>query len=260
MNIVLFTSDDPIYMPRYLEPVFKHRHGSIEEVILTPNDQSLVEDVKRRYAMFGPQAFIRFGLKYMSGKIKDALENSPFPLSPNEYYSVQTLAKQYDIPIRTVSDVNSDSFIHELQEKNPDLFLSIACGQILGEELLSLPPKGCINIHGSLLPKYRGVATSFWVLYHNEPESGVTAHYMTPELDAGEIIEQRRYEIEESDSMHDVYHKLIETGAALALDVLEDVEENEITTSPNEIDKGSYFSYPTAEERNEFLRRGNRFI
>lgn len=260
MKTILFTRDDPIYMPRYLEPIFAEKHESIAEVVLAPNQQSLFEEVKQRYAMFGPWAFFRFGLKYGKGKFLDALDSSKLPKSPERCYSVQTLARDYNIPVQKVDNINSESFLNEIHEKDPDLILSIACEQIMDENLLSIPEKGAVNIHGSLLPEYRGMATSFWVLYHNETKSGVTAHYMTPEVDAGDIIKQYQYEIDQEDTMHDLYLKLIETGGQLAIDVLEDIENGNVETTPNNVENGNYYSNPTAEDRKEFLRRGNRFI
>lgn len=120
---------------------------------------------------------------------------------------------------------------------------------------------GCINLHGSLLPKYRGRATAFWMLFFDEDESGVTAHYMTSELDAGKIIMQRRFLIEDNDTMDDVYEKVVDTGSEMAVELLDLLAAGEeLSTRPNPTEDGEYRSLPSSEERQKFLQHGNRFL
>lgn len=260
MDVMLFTRDDPTYMPRYLEPVLAAHADRIAEIVLAPMRKGLLDEVRERYAMLGPRAFLRYGLKYANGNVLDLAPASVVYPVTGQYYSVRTLAERFDVPLREQPDVNDDDFVEHVRRREPDLLLSIACGQKLGEDLLRIPTHGAVNVHGSLLPKYRGLATSFWVLYHGESESGVTAHYMTPEFDAGEILIQRRYEIEPDDTMHDVYLKLIDVGADVACDVVDGIADGTVETRPNPTEEGSYYSMPTAADREEFLRRGNEFI
>jgi len=259
MNVLLFTHDGPIYMPRYLEPVLEEQADCIDEIILAPMQKSFLEDLSEKYEMFGPVAFVRYGLIYAKGKTLDLLPASTVYQYAGRYYSVKTLAAEYDIPVRKVENVNDEAFVESVRETDPDLLLSIACGQRIGAELLNIPDYGAVNIHGSLLPKYRGLSTAFWVLYHDEDESGVTAHYMTPEFDDGDILIQRKYSIESDDTMDDVYLKLIETGADVAISIIDQIGQESIATTPNNIEEGEYYSRPTSSDRKEFFRRGNEF-
>ncbi|MFC7212825.1 methionyl-tRNA formyltransferase [Saliphagus sp. GCM10025334] len=260
MDVILFTQDDPIYMPRYLEPVFAERSEALSKVVLAPMQRSALEEVRGRFQMFGPSAFFRFGLRYAAGKIAARLPTGPVYRTTGRFHSVRSLAAAYDVPVEEVNNVNDEAFVSEVRELQPDLILSIACGQRMGEDLLEIPKDGAINVHGSLLPKYRGLSTSFWVLYHGEDENGVTAHYMTPEFDSGDIIVQRKYEVRPSDTMHDVYLKLTEVGPTVAVDVIDQVADGTIETRPNNLEEGEYYSFPTRDDRREFRRRGNRFI
>ena len=260
MNIVLLTHDDPIYMPRYLEPVIEEQADRISEVVLAPTQKSFTTEIQDRYIMFGPFAFVRFGLMYVKGKGLDLLPTKFVRQFADRYYSVQGLANAYDIPVREESNVNKNEFVESIRDEEPDLLLSIACGQRLEEPLLEVPKKGAINIHGSLLPKYRGLATSFWVLYNDEDESGVTAHYMTPEYDTGDIISQRKYPISSDDTMHDVYLKLLDVGPKVANSAIEQIAQGSVDPKPNNVDEGEYYTLPNKRERNEFLERGNRFM
>lgn len=260
MKVVLFTHDGPIYMPVYLEPVFEKRASDITDVVLAPSPGTVLDEVREKYEMFGPKPFVRYGLMYAKGMALDLMPPSLDRSLTGRYHSVRSLADTYDVPIHNIPDVNDDSFLDVVRGRDPDLILSIACGQRLGEALLSIPDEGAVNVHGSLLPKFRGLSTAFWVLYHGEAESGVTAHYMATEFDAGEIIHQRRYDIEPDDSMHDVYLKLTEAGANVALEVIDQIESGDVETRPNPVEEGEYYSRPTREDRAEFLRRGNDFI
>lgn len=260
MKVILFTHDDPIYMPRYLEPIVTQRTDRIDEIILAPMDRTTAEEIRIRYQMFGPRAFARFALKYAMGKALDRLPSSTTYRFTGRFHSVRSLASSHDVPIRLVHDINEESFVTRIAERDPDLFLSVACGQIMGEKLLDIPSEGAINIHGSLLPEYRGLSTAFWVLYHDESVTGVTAHYMDSTLDTGSIIEQRAYPIQPDDSMHDLYLKLTAVGARLANDVIDMISDGTVDTKPNDPTAGEYFSRPTAQDRRVFLERGNEFI
>lgn len=260
MKIILFTHDEPIYMPRYLEPIVAQQSDKIDEIILAPMDRTTPEEIRTRYRMFGPRAFTRFGLKYATGKVLDRLPSSMTYRVTGRFHSVGSLASSHDVPIRLVHDINEESFVSRISERDPDLILSVACGQIMGEKLLDIPSDGAINIHGSLLPQYRGLSTAFWVLYHDESVTGVTAHYMDAKLDTGSIIEQRAYPIQPDDTMHDLYLKLTAVGARLANDVIDMISAGTVDAKRNDPEDGDYFSRPTAQDRRVFLERGNEFI
>lgn len=261
MNTLLLTMDEPLYIPVYLEPVLLAHRDSITEIVIAPHpNEGLRETIRQRFRMFGPYHFFHFGSLFALGKVLSKLPNSlSYPLT-GRYYSVITLGEEYDVPVREVSDINAPTFLQEAENMNLDLILSIACNQFVGEDLLSLPDQGAINIHGSLLPKYRGRATAFWVLFYDEEESGVTAHYMTDDYDAGEIVMQRRFPIQEDDTMNDVYWKTVDLGSDIAIDLIDRIKSGKrLERRSNDINKGEYRSLPGKTERREFIRRGNAF-
>lgn len=258
MKVLLLTDDNPIYMPAYLEPVIRNHSDHLTEAVFAPNpNEDFGTMLRKRYRMFGPTTFLRYGFRYAFGTL---LSNLPLDLTA-DYHSVSEIAQEYDIPVRTETDVNRPAFVSSVRNQDPDVILSIACGQLLGEDLLSIPEHGCINLHGSLLPEYRGRATAFWVLYHDEDVSGVTAHYMTREFDGGDIIMQREFSIDNSDTMDDIYRKIVENGSELAVDLLDRlVRGEELPSRPNPTEKGEYRSLPGAKERREFKKSGNYFM
>jgi folate-dependent phosphoribosylglycinamide formyltransferase PurN len=262
MKFLLLTDDEPMYLPRYLQPIIEEHHDLLVEVVIAPHpSDGLKETIKNRFRMFGFLPFLRYGSRFAYGKLLSVLPRSISAKFNDQYFSVQSLVNSYAIPVRTEPNVNSPAFISHVKELDPDVILSIACSQKLNEELLTIPENGAINIHGSLLPKYRGRATAFWVLFHGEEESGVTAHYMANRFDGGDIIMQRRYEIEPDDSMDDVYDKTVEKGSQLAIDLLSALSEGSVPEpTPNPVDEGEYYSLPGQKERREFKRRGNKFL
>src|SRR5262249_23736802 len=100
------------------------------------------------------------------------------------------IARERGIPVIQPDKINTPHGIAALQELQPDLLVVAAYGQILSREVLALPPRGGINVHASLLPKYRGAAPVAWAIYHGETQTGVTIIRMSVHLDAGDILTQ----------------------------------------------------------------------
>jgi methionyl-tRNA formyltransferase len=242
MTVLLLTDDNPMYMPAYLEPVIRTHSDHLTEIVFAPNpNEDFGTMIRKRYKMFGSTAFLRYGFRYASGTLLSKLPSS----LTTDYHSVGEIAREYDVPVRTETDINRSTFVSSVRKQGPDVILSIACGQLLGEDYLSIPDQGCINLHGSLLPEYRGRATAFWVLYHDEDVSGVIAHYMTSEFDSGDIIMQREFNINSTDTMDDVYWKIVENGLELAVDLLDRLARGEeLPRRPNPTDEDEYRRFP----------------
>lgn len=260
MRAVLFTGEEPLYLPRYLAPVLEQHAECFEAVVIAPPARPLAEQVRRQYRTFGPVDFLRMGALFLRGRALDALDavGGFGRRYTGRFHSVRRLAAAHDLPVWRAEDVNDPTFLARVRSVTPDLFVSVVAGQRLGEELLSIPDDA-VNLHGSLLPKYRGRAVAFWPLYYGDERTGVTAHLMTPEWDAGPIVEQRSFALGNDDTVHDVYRRLADTGAELACDLL-DRYPTEFETRPNETTDDDYHTLPTPAERRTFRRRGNAFL
>ena len=146
------------------------------------------------------------------------------------------------------------------EEKKPDLIISFSAPQILKNEILSTAKFGVINVHGSLLPDYRGCLPSFWYLYNQEKIGGATVHYMSAKIDDGDIIEQGRTDISDCKSMFQIMKKTKTLGGELMLQAIQDIQNGTAKRIPNETEKGRYFTWPTVEQAREFRKRGGRLI
>lgn len=262
MRAVLFTTEEPLYLPRYLEPVFDAHADALEAVVFAPSQRPWYYQIRRQFRFLGPRAFPRYAVRFALGRAAARLEKSPLsPVvsavteGPN---AVATLASEHAVPTIRAPDVTDPTFVDRVETIDPDLILSVIAGQRLGPGLLSIPDHA-VNLHGSLLPDYRGRATAFWPLYYGDEETGVTAHLMTEDWDAGPIIDQRRVPIEAHDTMHSLYRKLADTGGELACDLLDSYPSG-LDTRPNRTTPDDYHTLPTPEERRRFRERGGEFL
>lgn len=153
---------------------------------------------------------------------------------------VKVCAEKLEIPVyQPVKLKDSDSY-EIIKELNPDVIVVVAYGQILPENILNIPKYGCINVHGSLLPKYRGAAPIQWSVLNGDKVTGVTTMYMEKGLDTGDILETKEYEIGINDTAGEVFDTLAEMGGRLILDTLEKAEKGELHPIKQDDSKSSY--------------------
>lgn len=147
--------------------------------------------------------------------------------------AVSQVAIEHKIPLlQPVSLKNDPDFLRALQELAPDLIVVVAYGKILPPEVLTLPPRRCINVHFSLLPKYRGAAPVQWALINEEEETGVTTFFLTDKLDTGPILMQRKIPIHEEDNAKILGHRLAIAGAELLIETVEALGLNQVEPVP----------------------------
>src|SRR5947207_1234830 len=131
---------------------------------------------------------------------------------------MKAIADEHGVPVFQPDSINTPEGVAGLQEFQPDLLVVAAYGQILKPDVLAVPPLGGINVHASLLPKYRGAAPIAWAIYHGETQTGVTIIHMSPVLDAGEVLAQEALDILPDENAGELESRLAPIGARLALD------------------------------------------
>ena len=119
---------------------------------------------------------------------------------------------------------NNAQFIEEIEELKPDVICVVAYGRILPEEILKIPKLGCINVHGSLLPKYRGAAPIQWAVINGDKTTGITTMYMDKGMDTGDIILKQEVEIGEDETTGELWDRLSKVGGELLVETLEKIE------------------------------------
>src|SRR6056297_4068916 len=158
------------------------------------------------------------------------------------YTPVKKEALKHDIKVLQPKDINSEESINKLEEMDIDLMTVVAYGQILSKQLLTLPQKGCINLHASLLPEYRGSSPIQQAIMDGKDKTGVTTMFMDEGLDTGDIIFQKEVKIKNEYNAGDLHDKLAEEGAELLKEPLIKIENGSVSRLKQNEDKANYTS------------------
>jgi len=155
--------------------------------------------------------------------------------------SIADFCRERGIPVHLPENVNVPPWPDAIRAARPDILFSFYYRSMLSAEILSLPRLCAMNLHGSLLPRYRGRAPVNWVLVKGEAETGVTLHVMTEKPDAGDIVGQAAVPIAFEDTALTLFGKLEKAAESLMSELLPRIAAGDIPRRPNEIEKGSYF-------------------
>ena len=153
---------------------------------------------------------------------------------------VKVLAQKLNLPVLQPLKARDEQFTTELRALAPDLIIVIAYGQILPPAILDLPRHGCLNVHTSLLPKYRGAAPIQWAIANGDPETGVTVMKMDAGLDTGPMLSTRRTPILPADDSQTVHDRLAQIGAELLIGTIPDFVAGKILPQPQPAEGASY--------------------
>jgi methionyl-tRNA formyltransferase len=152
---------------------------------------------------------------------------------------MRAIAAEHGVPILDPLSVNDAAAREALSELTPDLFVVADYGQILSPETLAVARHGGVNLHGSLLPKYRGAAPINWAIYHGETETGVTTIWMTPKIDAGPCLLQACTPIGPEETAADLEPRLAELGAPLVLETIQAIASGNVHPLPQDAAQAS---------------------
>lgn len=255
MNIVIVTQDSPFYLAENIDyfisrlPDHSHVVGC---VVLDPSPfgrkETTAQKMKNTYNVFGPGFFVRYALRFVSSRL-------------NPSRSVKHVLRKHGIPIVVLEgSINSKSSRSELQQRfAPDLILSIQANVIFKKPLIELPTRGCLNVHTALLPQYRGLMPTFWVMKNDEKDTGVSIFLMDEGIDSGPILVQKRFAIGDR-SLDELIRDTKKLGMDALLEAVELVHEGGYELIENDDARQTYFSFPTREDVQEFLKKGKRFF
>jgi methionyl-tRNA formyltransferase len=164
------------------------------------------------------------------------------------FESVQKLAELHGIPTITPDNPNVPEVEEQIRALQPDFYFSFYYREMLRAPLLAIPKRGALNMHGSLLPKYRGRVPVNWAIIRGETETGATLHYMTEKPDNGDIVAQQAVPILPNDTAHEVFQK-VTVAAEMALnDVLPSLLAGKAQAVKQDLSKGAYFGGRKAED------------
>ncbi len=157
------------------------------------------------------------------------------------FRSVAELAGKYGIPVYTPESVNTADWIERIRSWEPDIIFSFYFRNMISEEILNIPPLGAFNMHGSLLPKYRGRVPINWAVLHGEKETGVTLHHMVKRADAGDIVDQEAVPIGPDDTARDVFDKAVKAARSVLERQLDAITNGTAPRRKQDESRSSYF-------------------
>lgn len=160
---------------------------------------------------------------------------------------VKKLAMEHGIPVYQPTSLRKEEALEMLRECAPDLIVVVAYGKILPLSVLNLPAKGCINVHASLLPRYRGAGPIQWSILKGETVTGVTTMYMAEGLDTGDMLLSASIPIGEEETADELHDRLSQLGASVLLDTLDALEAGTLTPIPQDDSQSTYAPMLTRE-------------
>lgn len=153
---------------------------------------------------------------------------------------VKQVAIENNLPVYQPIRAKEESFVNEIKNLNPDVIVVVAYGQLLSKEFLDIPKYGCINVHVSLLPKYRGAAPINWVIINGEQKTGVSTMFMDEGLDSGDVILQSEFKLDDEITAGELHDKMTVEGSELLCETLDLIKEGKAPRTPQNHDEFTY--------------------
>ncbi len=259
MNIAVITQPDSAVIPENISKLAAVPGVILKSIIILDVKSALAN--KRSYFLRGFGVWQCCGLfvRLMGRRVSAGVRRiTGLGVRPGEGLSVRQVAADLGIPCQETSELHTAQILSLLASLDLDLVVSFSAPIVFQEQLLSLPRRGCINLHCSLLPRYAGLLPRFWVLYHHEATTGATVHFMDTRIDNGGILGQETVPIRAGATMLDVIRATKRVGGDLMARVVGEVAAGTCTVRDNRADKGAYFGWPTVEQMRRFRREGGR--
>lgn len=253
MRILIITQDEPFFLKDNLKYLFEIIMPKYDVVGCVVNDvspfgkkESFLKKCYKTFNIFG----LRFFLYYSFLFVKSILFSS----------SVINLLSKNNIPlIKLNRNINHKDSVELIKSYKPDLLVSILGNQIFKEQIFNLAKFGCINLHTALLPKYRGLMPTFWVLKNNEDYTGVSVFFVDSGIDSGPIIVQKKVLIS-NQSQQELIKLTKKMGMEAIAEAIDLINSGKYTLIENNPDHKTYFSFPTKKDVKEFRASGKTFF
>lgn len=253
MRIMLVTQDEPFYLRDPIKYLLNNLPAGVElcaAVLLkqSPSAKRLgffaraVETLK----IFGLRFSLFYGVQLILSKFRRSGLNGSFASK--------------GIPIiRLNESINNESSLMLIREFKPDLLVSIQGNEVFKKPLIEIAPKGCINLHTALLPKYRGLMPTFWVIKNQEKETGVSVFFVDEGIDSGPIIVQRRVKLDNK-SQRQLIRETKQLGMEAVIEALSLINKECVQLMLNDDREMTYFGFPTRKDVVEFRKVGGKFF
>lgn len=258
LRTIVLTQQDFFFIPTNI--IKASKVCEIIEVVDNHAKSSLDNKISDMVKWFGFFQCAKMGFKTYFRKLQNLLDK----LSGSKLYggtcSIEAAANIIGADFKVISNVNKKEYVEHVRKLNPDLIISFSAPQIIKPTLLSIPRYGILNVHGALLPNYRGCLPSFWYLFNEEKLGGATVHYMSADIDDGDICVQKSIDISDCKTMFQIMRKTKFIGGEAMVEAIERVTNGTLEPRKNDTKNGSYFTWPTVEQTKEFRKKGYKLV
>ena len=255
LRVIVLTQQDGFFIPTNIIKVSEV--CEIVEVVDNHAKSSLDNKISDMVKWFGFMQCAKMGVKTYFRKLQNLLDKISGLKLYGGICSIEAAAKKIGADFKVISNVNKKEYVREL---NPDLIVSFSAPQIIKPTLLGIPKYGILNVHGALLPNYRGCLPSFWYLFNDEKLGGATVHYMSADIDDGDICVQKSVDISDCKTMFQLMRKTKLVGGEAMVEAIERVSNGTLEPRKNDTENGSYFTWPTVEQTKEFRKKGYKLV
>ncbi|MDX1652424.1 MAG: formyltransferase family protein [Brumimicrobium sp.] len=257
LRIFIISQEEPFYVPKVIRHLIEKNAGDYEIVGATCLKPHRKNKTMKDWFMERVKVYSYYEL-FITLCFMTYIKTTNL-FSRINYFSVKALYKDYSIPQVSTDDINSPKFLNELNKLDIDVIISISPPQLFKKELLKVPNKYCLNAHGTLLPRHRGVFGSWWMLFEEDKEIGATIHTMEERLDAGEILWQKSVETPDNATQYSIAFQTKKLIALGLIEVLKDIRHDNETIIQS-IYEESYHRAPTKEQGVEFRKKNKKII
>ena len=254
MRIVIITQNDPFFLAENVNYLVKilPKHSEIVACFVgsaSPfgKKDGFLKKAIKTYNVFGLRFFIYYSTKFILSRFQDSKK-------------IENVLKEKRIDrILLDKHINHRESVEIIKNYNPDLLISILGNQIFKDPIIRLAPKGCLNLHTALLPKYRGLMPTFWVMKNDEEYTGVSVFFVDEGIDSGPIVVQEKVKIGNKTQEELIKHtkKIGMESIAKAVDL---IEKDQVNLIENNDTEKSYYSFPERKDVIDFVSKGKRFF
>jgi methionyl-tRNA formyltransferase len=254
MRIVIITQDEPFYLSESIDYLLEiiPSHSSIVGCVVASaspfgKKETFYQKAKKTAEIFGVHFFFRYALRFLWRKITGRGR-------------IRVHLRRHGLNIIELENgINHPDSISKISDCKPDMLISILGNQIFKRDIIELAPKGCLNLHTALLPKYRGLMPTFWVLRNNERETGVSVFFVDEGIDSGPIVIQKRISIN-GVTQEQLIRKTKRIGMEAIAEAVDLIETGDVELIQNDSSRMTYYSFPTKKDVDEFKSAGKQFF
>ena len=262
MKVFIITKEEAFFFPRMIRYISENQSNDYEIVgitILRPllKNQTKKDWMSQRIGFYSIKDILVLGSLIFYARLIEKITQSK---ENRRYYSVRSYCKKAHIPVIETTSVNNEEYLEKIRVFEPDLLISMSSPELFGKNIISIPKYDCLNAHGTLLPKHRGVQGLWWTLFSGDKLGGATIHKVVLKVDAGEIVHQKQFKLSKEETQLSLAYKTNSLIAYAIVEVLRMYKNHKVNSHNMALSRGSYHYTPTNKEGRRFRRMKKKIV